>query len=194
MVDDNADTDEGTVEPAASGGSLLRTGLTGIGLFAVVLAAQVAAPPINRMLYGDPSALQLAVADGAEQAAEDAVDEPTPAPQPDPVNLDPPIYAPLDPPLVVSLASADGGNHYLQMSVQAMARDQKSIDAIKTHAPALRNNFLFLIATHSVENLSSLEGKEQLRAEMREEARTVLVRNTGDPALEELYFTSFVIQ
>jgi hypothetical protein len=29
---------------------------------------------------------------------------------------------------------------------------------------------------------------------MREEAQAILIRNTGEPGVEEIYFTSFVVQ
>jgi flagellar protein FliL len=195
MVEDD-DNEATPTAPPRSGPGMLQMAFMGIGIFVLVVAAQVAVPGINRWLYGDPNAAPAAAVTDEEQQTEELADEPEAQAEGevDFSKLDPPIYTPLDPPLVVSLASSDGSSHFLQMSVQAMARDQHAIDAIKTHAPALRNSFLFLVATHTVDDLASLQGKENLRSEMREEARAVLQRNTGKPALEELYFTSFVIQ
>ena len=95
---------------------------------------------------------------------------------------------------MVNFQGEDGSTRYLQMTVQAMARDQQVIDAIKTHAPAIRNNFLMIIGNRDYEGLGSVEGKERLRAEMLEEARAILKSNTGEPGIEEIYFTSFVMQ
>jgi flagellar FliL protein len=75
-----------------------------------------------------------------------------------------------------------------------MARDEKAIDAIKTHSPALRNSFLFLISGYKLEDLATLQGKEKLRADMLKAAQEIMEKNTGKPSVEELYFTSLVIQ
>jgi len=159
--------------------------IPGIGIFVLVLVAQIVAPPINRMLYGDPNAAVEEVVDGEGAVVDGEVSL---------ADLDPAIYTPLDPPLVVSIGDASGSSRFLQLSVQAMARSQDAIDEIRTHAPALRNSFLFLISNWTYEDISSLEGKEKLRAEMLEEARAILQANTGEPGIEELYFTSLVIQ
>ena len=92
-------------------------------------------------------------------------------------------------------AEKGGETRFVQLTLQAMARSEKSIDAIKTHAPAIRNAFLFVISAHKVEDLETLEGKEKLRAEMLKSANEVMEKNTGKAdAIEELYFTSLVIQ
>ena len=38
------------------------------------------------------------------------------------------------------------------------------------------------------------EGKESLRQEALKEVRSILKRNTGEPGVEDLYFTTFVVQ
>ena len=101
----------------------------------------------------------------------------------------------LDPPFVVSFAEKGGDTRFVQLTLQAMARSEKTIDAIKTHAPAIRNAFLFVISAHKVEDLETLEGKEKLRADMLKSANEIMEKNTGKAdAIEELYFTSLVIQ
>ena len=82
----------------------------------------------------------------------------------------------------------------LGLSVQAMARNQDAIDDIRAHAPALRNSFLFLISDWTYEDIATLEGKERLRAEMLNGAKAILQANTGNPSIEEIYFTSLVVQ
>ncbi len=101
---------------------------------------------------------------------------------------------PLDPPFVVSFSDADGDSRFLQLTLQAMARNERTIAEIKRHSPAIRNSFLFLISGYKVEDLSTVEGKEKLRAAMLDAANEIMERNTGEAGIEELYFTSLVIQ
>jgi flagellar protein FliL len=167
-----------------------------IALFVAVLGAQVAAPILTKMIAGDPNAPAEASAEDEEQLAlaeeEPVAEEPASGEHAEP--LAPAIYVPLDPPFVVSFSDSAGDNRFLQLTLQAMARDEHTIEAVKTHAPAIRNAFLFLISGFKVEDLATLEGKEKLRASMLVAANEIMEKNTGEPGIEELYFTSLVIQ
>jgi flagellar FliL protein len=169
-----------------------------VALFIAVLGAQVAAPILTKMIAGDPNA-QTKKAAGAESGDEQQLavaDTPPPAEdKADAKPTEPAIYVPLDPPFVVSFAEKGGDTRFVQLTLQAMARNEKTIDAVKTHAPAIRNAFLFVISAHKVDDLETLEGKEKLRAEMLKAANEIMEKNTGKPdEIEELYFTSLVIQ
>ncbi|NNC65948.1 MAG: flagellar basal body-associated FliL family protein [Gammaproteobacteria bacterium] len=175
-----------TGQAAKSGGGLVKSLGTGAGIFAAVLLAQIVSPPITRMIYGDPNA----AADSEEAVEEGAMGE---GPV-EPVNLDPALYVPLDPALVVSVFADSGESHFLQINVQAMSRVQAHADAIRDHAPAIRNSFLFVISNHSYDEVLSPNGKEALRRTMLAAAQDVMRQNIGEDAVEDLYFTSFVAQ
>ena len=166
-----------------------------IALFVAVLGAQVAAPILTKMIAGDPHGpADDVAAEGDEQLAlaDEPADDPAAAESDKP--LAPAIYVPLDPPFVVSFSDGAGDARFLQLTLQAMARDEHTIEAVKTHAPAIRNSFLFLISGYKVEDLATLEGKEKLRAAMLSAANAIMEKNTGEAGIEELYFTSLVIQ
>jgi flagellar FliL protein len=165
-----------------------------VALFVAVLGAQVAAPLLNRIIEGHPQAAAPA-ADG-EQAAEAAPIELAAAEPEKPEKtepLAPAQYVPLDPPFVVSFDEEDG-TRYVQLQIQAMARSEKTIEEIKKHSPALRNSFLFLLGSFKLEQLTTLAGKEKLRADLTTKANEVLAKNGSEGQIEELYFTNFVIQ
>ncbi|HEX5458677.1 MAG TPA: flagellar basal body-associated FliL family protein [Steroidobacteraceae bacterium] len=106
----------------------------------------------------------------------------------------PPLYLALDPPFVVNF-QADQLVRFLQVSVEVMSRDQKTLDLLKSNDPVLRNDLLILFANQKYTVLSTPEGKEQLRAQALTAIRKDLVQAGGDPKLvEAVYFTSFVMQ
>ncbi len=188
---EDLDTEEQKPETGKRGGGLLKMVIAGVGIFVILVAAQIVVPPLNDMLYGDADE---AIGEGTEDELMEAEEEFL-AEQPiDFSELDPAIYTPLDPPLIVSLFDSAGTSRYLQLSVQAMSRDQDAIDDIRVHAPALRNSFLFLLSEWTFEDIATLEGKEQLRTQMLDEAQAIMEANTGEPAIEEIYFTSLVVQ
>jgi flagellar FliL protein len=107
--------------------------------------------------------------------------------------LAPAVYTALDPPFVVSFDAEDGAR-YLQLTLQAMARSEETIAAVKQHAPAIRNSVLFKLSGYELDVLGTQAGKEQLRQDLLVAANEILAKNEVDGAIEELYFTSLVIQ
>jgi flagellar FliL protein len=105
-----------------------------------------------------------------------------------------PIYVALDPPFVVNF-EAGGQLRFLQVAAQAMTRDPAVAELVKRHDPMVRNALLLLLAGQSYESVATREGKEALRARALAEVRAVVKAQGGDgAAIEDLYFTSFVMQ
>lgn len=102
-------------------------------------------------------------------------------------------YLALDPPLVVNFA-ASGKLRYLQVSVEVMSRDGAAIEAVQRHTPAVRNALIALFSERDYEALLTRDGKEALRQEALEVIRQELAMLTGKPQVEDVYFSSFVMQ
>jgi len=168
--------------PAPSGGSsLVKTAGLGLGLFVMMLAAQLVGPIIAcTVLPG--------VVPGCQAVATATEGQPA-----TPRSTKPPQYLPLDPPLVISFQDRDQ-IRFLQVTIELMARDDKVIAAVQAHSPVIRNNLLMLMGAPTVAELVSRDGKEQLRLAALEEVQQILVAQTGAPGVEDLYFTSFVVQ
>lgn len=103
------------------------------------------------------------------------------------------IYLPIDPAFVVNFAS-QGKARFLQITVEVMTRDETVPDKVKLHMPVIRNNLMLLFSTQTYETASTLEGKESLREETLGVIQQILEEETGDPGVEAVYFTSFVMQ
>jgi flagellar FliL protein len=177
-----------TPAPAKAPSQLKLVIVGALALFVALVGAQVAVPLINGMIAGSHSAPADAEAAGEEpsadeEAAEEAEEEP----------LAPALYTALDPPFVVSFDQEDGAR-YLQLTLQAMARNEKTIAAVKQHAPAIRNSVLFKLSGYELEVLSTQAGKEQLRHDLLGATNEILAKNGSKDGIEELYFTSLVIQ
>ena len=174
--------------PAAKSPSPMKLVIVGaLALFVALVGAQVAVPLINTVIANQPQAAagddEDALADEDFAEGDDGEDEP----------LAPALYTALDPPFVVSFDQEDGAR-YLQLTLQAMARDEKTIAAVKQHSPAIRNSVLFMVSGYELDLLATQAGKEQLRTELLGAANEILTKNGLDPSIEELYFTSLVIQ
>ena len=102
-------------------------------------------------------------------------------------------YVPLDPPFVVNFSS-DTDIRFLQISVELGTRDPAVADSIKEHRPAIRNSLVMLFSSQDPYALNTREGKEKLRDETLSEVQKVLKQETGSPGVENVFFTSFVMQ
>lgn len=125
----------------------------------------------------------------AEQAEQDAQAEEAEKQEQDA----PKIYHELHPNFVVNFQNPNKAR-FLQVSVQVMARSGDTIDATKQHMPAIRNSLVMLFSSQDAQDLRSREGKEKLREEVLAEVRNVLEEQTGEAGVEQVYFTSFVMQ
>ena len=105
----------------------------------------------------------------------------------------PAIYVALDPAFVVNFA--DGGKaRFLQVTVEVMTRHKEVEEQVKNHMPVIRNNLVLLFSSQSYDTVSTLEGKEALREEALGVIQKIMEEETGDPGIEAVYFTSFVMQ
>jgi flagellar FliL protein len=105
----------------------------------------------------------------------------------------PAIYIALEPPFVSNF-DASAGTRFLQITVQLMTRAPEMAEFLKQHDPVIRNDLLLLFGNQQVNEVSSREGKEKLRATALEAIRKIIVAEGGRPEeLEAVYFTSFVI-
>jgi flagellar FliL protein len=103
------------------------------------------------------------------------------------------IYFAIDPPFVVNFADQNQ-MRFLQVTMEVMAYDPDVIDAVKKHLPVIRNNLVMLLSSQDAKTLFSLQGKQGLRQQCLEEIQKVIKERTGKKGVEDVYFTSFVMQ
>ncbi|MGB5623893.1 MAG: flagellar basal body-associated FliL family protein [Gammaproteobacteria bacterium] len=156
-----------------------------IGMFAIVTVSQI----VTEMVKARMTPAEAHAAADTEAAAKGDAGTGKDSKK----ALPPPIYVALEPPLVVSF-EGPGAMRFLQLTVEVMARDAKVIEAVEQHNPVIRNNLLMLVGGTDLKMLSNREGKEELRAAALAEVQAVVENQTGEPGVEDLYFTSFVVQ
>ena len=183
---DAADDSPPPPPPPKSGG-LMGTLINGIGIFVLTLVAVIVGGFINAKLHPLPD-LQLdkdgkikaivpvaAAAHGGEGGAGKVA-----------------LYYAIDPPLVVNFEDGSAVR-FLQITMEIMARDQKAIESVQKNIPLIRNNLLLLMSNRNYQSMMSREGKEKLRQEALTEIRAVQ-KKEGGPDVDDLLFTSFVVQ
>lgn len=173
------DVEEGAVKKEKSGKMMLVL----VAVLVVVLlgGATVATLFFTGVIGGKE---EVASTEGGEAGDEVAEAEEPRAPQ---------VYYPLEPPFVVNFGE-DSDVRFMQIKLQVATRDPAVIDRIKEHSPAIRNNLVMLYSNQDPSTLNTREGKETLRTQTLAEVQKVLEEQTGEGGVENVYFTSFVMQ
>lgn len=104
----------------------------------------------------------------------------------------PPVFVTLEP-FTVNLQPGEG-DQYLQIGLVFKVSDSAAGDAIKLHMPEIRNRILLLLSSKHASELSTVDGKQKLSAEIMAEARRPLAPQPANPGIVNVFFTAFVIQ
>lgn len=102
-------------------------------------------------------------------------------------------YFSLDPPFIVNFTGKSRAR-FLQVSIEGLTRDVKVKEEITKHFPQVRNNLVLLLSGQTYDELNTQEGKAALRKQVLKEIQKVLEAETGKEGVEDVYFTSFVMQ
>lgn len=98
------------------------------------------------------------------------------------------------PSFVASLQAEGGSRHFMQIYVEAKSRDQKVADTLDAHMPLIVARLNALFTTQSVQRLRTVEGKRALKVEGTELVQQIMMEKIGEPGIETLLFTDFVMQ
>ncbi len=105
----------------------------------------------------------------------------------------PPQYYTLDSNLVVNFQGG-GRMRYLQLGVQLMTRDARAIEALDTHSPVIKHRLIMLLSDKAYDELVTAQGKAALQAETLRMVQEAMTELHGEPVVEDVYFTSFMMQ
>ncbi len=105
-------------------------------------------------------------------------------------------YIELQPPFIVTYGGP-GPLKYLKTEVTLIVPSVEAEVKVKKHTPPIRNSLVMLLSRQRSENVSSTEGRDQIRLQALEDLRQVMIGEYGDSGydlIKDLLFTSFVVQ
>ncbi len=104
------------------------------------------------------------------------------------------FYFSLDPAFVVNFQGKSRAR-YLQVNIDGMTREEQVKLDVTKHLPQIRNNVVLLLSSQTYGELMKPEGKDGLRKNLLKEINKILEDETGrEDAIEDIYFTNFVMQ
>lgn len=102
----------------------------------------------------------------------------------------PPVFLPLET-FTVNLAD---GEQYLQTDLTLQVVDQAQVDAIKLHMPRVRSRLLTLLSSKHAEELATAADKAKLAQEIKAQINQPFAAKGQPQQVDDVLFTSFVIQ
>ena len=103
------------------------------------------------------------------------------------------FYA-MDPAFVVNF-EASSVSRFLQIEVRVGTREPEVLEVLKANEPVIRNDLLLLFSNQKYEDIATGTGKDALRHKALKVIQDIVAGAGGKaPAVEAVYFTSFVMQ
>jgi flagellar FliL protein len=104
-------------------------------------------------------------------------------------------YVTLQPAFVTNFGVTKTGRlTYLKADVTLKVANAEGEAALKYHTPALRNALVLLFSRQEDAAVSSSDGREQIRQQALSELRDIMQTESGEPVIEDLVFSNFVVQ
>lgn len=103
------------------------------------------------------------------------------------------VYQFIAPAFVVNF-TFNGRPRFMQVSVSLMGRDEKQMEALNAHMPLIRNRLVMLFSSQDFPTLMTPVGREMLRQQATATVQELATKEVGEPVIEQVLFTNFVLQ
>ncbi|RUO75468.1 flagellar basal body-associated protein FliL [Idiomarina seosinensis] len=94
----------------------------------------------------------------------------------------------------VFIVPGDARERTVQIKVQLMVRGEESEEQVKRHIPLIEGTLHEVFSSSTAEELKTVEGKTKLRELALQEVRNALESVAGPGLVEQVLFTSMVMQ
>jgi len=83
---------------------------------------------------------------------------------------------------------------FLKADISVRSSNASAINEVNNHDALVRHQIVMLLSRQTEQTLSTPEGQEAIRVEALSLVQAVLEKETGSGQIEDLFFTSFVVQ
>ena len=102
-------------------------------------------------------------------------------------------YVSLGDALVLNLASA-GKTRFVQFKADVLVRGDEGESDVKNHLAAIRHVLIMLYSGQSVENMRSVQKREEIRLSAVEKVKSLVEELSGNAGVEDILYSSFIVQ
>lgn len=109
--------------------------------------------------------------------------------------LSPAVYYQIEEPFILNFQTQSQQKvQYLQIKVALMSHDTAAISNAESNLPMIQDALRTLFSQQSYDTVSSLDGRQQLQQQALTQINALLEKETSKGQLDQLYFTSFILQ
>lgn len=190
-------SDDAAPPPAKKGGKMKKMLLIGVGALVLIgggvgagmYASGMGAGAEKKGPVEDPNMPKLVRKDGHDE------EHPPKQDKQGEVKLDPDVYKVtyyvIEQNFTSNLRDSDG---FVQIGLGVSTfYDQRVLDRLKEHEMAVRSAVLLALSDQDAFEITTPEGKDELRKELKTAINGVLKSKEGFGGIDDVYFTSFVI-
>jgi flagellar protein FliL len=105
-----------------------------------------------------------------------------------------PGYVSLGEPLVLNLTTEGTRLSFVQLKAEVLIKDESDADLVEMHIPALRHQLILMLSEQNAADMKTATKREQLRQKISAKMRSVFKQLTGKDDIEEVLFSSFLVQ
>lgn len=102
-------------------------------------------------------------------------------------------FIPLNPPIIVNIMDGQHIRH-MQVIIEIKLTDPSKSTKLDLHKGPIRHELILLLSSQDASTISTAQGKEQLRKDALAAIQKVMQDLEGEPIIDALYFTNFIIQ
>ncbi|NVD06138.1 flagellar basal body-associated protein FliL [Vibrio sp. JPW-9-11-11] len=107
--------------------------------------------------------------------------------------VDPVAYVNIPQPFLFNV-TGDKKDRLVQIKVQLMVRGSENENLARYHSPLIESSLLSTFASATLEQLRTANGRVELRDKATDDIKASLNRAVGQPVIERVLFTDFVMQ
>ncbi|MEL7291021.1 MAG: flagellar basal body-associated protein FliL [Pseudomonadota bacterium] len=107
--------------------------------------------------------------------------------------VDPVAYVNIPQPFLFNV-TGDKRDRLVQIKVQLMVRGSENENLARYHSPLIESSLLSTFASATLEQLRTTNGRVELRDKATDDIKASLNRAVGQPVIERVLFTDFVMQ
>lgn len=104
-----------------------------------------------------------------------------------------PLYINVSQPFIFNV-TGDNRNRLVQIKVQLMVRGDDNDAMAKLHTPLIESSILSSFGAATLEQLRSPTGRIEIRAQALSDLQAAFQKIVGEPVVEKVLFTDFVMQ
>lgn len=91
----------------------------------------------------------------------------------------------------------DGNDYrlgFVRLAIEVMVPNPDYVSVVEHHAPLLRDTFIKILGSAPERQIKTMTGRDQLRMKCLERAQELMRQETGNPVIQDVFFTKYIYQ